>query len=146
MLCLGKLNQRLAVDDFHREEGLRAEPGLGGAGFVDLRDAGMVETTEGLEFLFEPAENTRQRLGLMIQICEAVEHAHQRGIIHRDLQSSCRTREGDSQQDFCSDLWRGRGGAGAGWWAHWHRKRSQRSQCSPEPVAVPMATTEKIPE
>ncbi len=29
--------------------------------------------------------NTRQRLGLMIQVCEAVEHAHQRGIIHRDL-------------------------------------------------------------
>ncbi len=29
--------------------------------------------------------NTRQRLALMIQVCEAVEHAHQRGIIHRDL-------------------------------------------------------------
>jgi tetratricopeptide (TPR) repeat protein len=29
--------------------------------------------------------NTRQRLALMIQICDAVEHAHQRGIIHRDL-------------------------------------------------------------
>ncbi len=29
--------------------------------------------------------NTRQRLALMIQICEAVQHAHQRGIIHRDL-------------------------------------------------------------
>ena len=29
--------------------------------------------------------NTRQRLALMIQVCEAVQHAHQRGIIHRDL-------------------------------------------------------------
>lgn len=29
--------------------------------------------------------NTRQRLELMIKICEAVNHAHQRGIIHRDL-------------------------------------------------------------
>ncbi len=29
--------------------------------------------------------NTRQRLELMIQICDAVHHAHQRGIIHRDL-------------------------------------------------------------
>lgn len=29
--------------------------------------------------------NTRQRLALMVQICEAVQHAHQRGIIHRDL-------------------------------------------------------------
>jgi serine/threonine protein kinase len=29
--------------------------------------------------------NTRQRLALMIQICDAVQHAHERGIIHRDL-------------------------------------------------------------
>ncbi|MFZ1145599.1 MAG: protein kinase [Bryobacteraceae bacterium] len=29
--------------------------------------------------------NTRQRLELMIKVCEAVNHAHQRGIIHRDL-------------------------------------------------------------
>lgn len=29
--------------------------------------------------------NTRERLSLMVQICEAVQHAHQRGIIHRDL-------------------------------------------------------------
>ncbi len=29
--------------------------------------------------------DTRQRLALMIQVCEAVEHAHRRGVIHRDL-------------------------------------------------------------
>jgi tetratricopeptide (TPR) repeat protein len=29
--------------------------------------------------------NTRQRVELMIKVCEAVHHAHQRGIIHRDL-------------------------------------------------------------
>jgi tetratricopeptide (TPR) repeat protein/predicted Ser/Thr protein kinase len=29
--------------------------------------------------------NTRQRLELMIKVCDAVNHAHQRGIIHRDL-------------------------------------------------------------
>jgi len=27
----------------------------------------------------------RQRLELMVKVCEAVHHAHQRGIIHRDL-------------------------------------------------------------
>jgi non-specific serine/threonine protein kinase/serine/threonine-protein kinase len=29
--------------------------------------------------------NLRQRLGLMLKICEAVHHAHQQGLIHRDL-------------------------------------------------------------
>jgi len=29
--------------------------------------------------------NTRQKLALMARICEAVHHAHQRGLIHRDL-------------------------------------------------------------
>lgn len=29
--------------------------------------------------------DARQRLGLMIQVCEAVDHAHRRGVIHRDL-------------------------------------------------------------
>ena len=28
---------------------------------------------------------TRQRLSLMVRVCEAVHHAHQRGLIHRDL-------------------------------------------------------------
>jgi len=31
------------------------------------------------------ALNTRQKLALMVKICEAVNHAHQRGLIHRDL-------------------------------------------------------------
>jgi len=29
--------------------------------------------------------NTRERLALMAKVCDAVEHAHQRGVIHRDL-------------------------------------------------------------
>jgi eukaryotic-like serine/threonine-protein kinase len=29
--------------------------------------------------------NTRERLALMVKVCESVHHAHQRGLIHRDL-------------------------------------------------------------
>ena len=29
--------------------------------------------------------NTRQKLALLLKVCEAVQHAHQRGLIHRDL-------------------------------------------------------------
>jgi tetratricopeptide (TPR) repeat protein/predicted Ser/Thr protein kinase len=69
-------------------------------GIAQIYEAGTAETGFGSQPFFameiihgkpliEYAEakhlNTRQRLALMIQICEAVEHAHQRGIIHRDL-------------------------------------------------------------
>jgi len=69
-------------------------------GIAQIYEAGTAETSFGSQPFFameiihgkpliEYAEakhlNTRQRLALMIQICEAVEHAHQRGIIHRDL-------------------------------------------------------------
>ena len=69
-------------------------------GIAQIYEAGAAETSFGSQPFFameiihgkpliEYAEakhlNTRQRLALMIQICEAVEHAHQRGIIHRDL-------------------------------------------------------------
>lgn len=38
-----------------------------------------------LQYADEHHLNTRQRLELMAKVCEGVDHAHQRGLIHRDL-------------------------------------------------------------
>jgi eukaryotic-like serine/threonine-protein kinase len=69
-------------------------------GIAQIYDAGAAETAFGSQPFFamelvhgkplrvyadERQIDTRQRLSLMIQICDAVQHAHQRGIIHRDL-------------------------------------------------------------
>ncbi len=32
--------------------------------------------------------NTKERLGLFIKVCQAIQHAHQKGIIHRDIKPS----------------------------------------------------------
>jgi tetratricopeptide (TPR) repeat protein/predicted Ser/Thr protein kinase len=69
-------------------------------GIAQIYEAGTAETSFGPEPYFameiihgkplidyanEAKLDTRQRLALMIEICDAVQHAHQRGIIHRDL-------------------------------------------------------------
>ncbi len=69
-------------------------------GIAQIYEAGSAEAGFGLQPFFamelihgkplvgyadEHKLNTRQRLELMIQVCDAVHHAHQRGIIHRDL-------------------------------------------------------------
>lgn len=40
------------------------------------------------QFAFERRLNTRERLKLFAQVCEAVHHGHQKGVIHRDLKPS----------------------------------------------------------
>jgi serine/threonine protein kinase/Tfp pilus assembly protein PilF len=69
-------------------------------GIAQIYEAGSADTGFGVQPFFamelihgkplvkyadEHKLNTRQRLELMIQVCDAVHHAHQRGIIHRDL-------------------------------------------------------------
>jgi tetratricopeptide (TPR) repeat protein len=69
-------------------------------GIAQIYDAGTAETGFGpqpyfamefirgrslLEYADQEQLNTGERLELMVRICEAVQHAHQRGLIHRDL-------------------------------------------------------------
>jgi len=40
------------------------------------------------EYCNQQSLTTEDRLGLFVQVCQAVQHAHQRGIIHRDIKPS----------------------------------------------------------
>src|SRR5262249_46561604 len=40
------------------------------------------------EFCDEAKLSTRERLNLFIQVCQAIQHAHQKGVIHRDIKPS----------------------------------------------------------
>jgi eukaryotic-like serine/threonine-protein kinase len=77
--------------------GLLQHPGIAHvyeAGTFDLGEGGEPQPFFAMEFIEgEPlttyAENrnlsTRERLELIVNICQAVQHAHQKGVIHRDL-------------------------------------------------------------
>ena len=48
----------------------------------------LVRGTKITEYCDQNNLDTRQRLELFIQICQAIQHAHQKGIIHRDVKPS----------------------------------------------------------
>ena len=48
----------------------------------------LVHGTRITEYCDEHQLDTRQRLDLFIQVCHAIQHAHQKGIIHRDVKPS----------------------------------------------------------
>jgi len=59
-----------------------ADTGLGVQPYIAME---FVRGATLLEYARAQHLSTRERLELMIKVCEAVHHAHQRGVIHRDL-------------------------------------------------------------
>ena len=53
-----------------------------------LLNAELVRGTRITTFCDQSNLDTRQRLELFIQICQAIQHAHQKGVIHRDIKPS----------------------------------------------------------
>ncbi len=92
------LNSRRVLRRFRREMEILSR--LDHPGIVAIHDAGM--TPQGLpyfvmdyvpgvpidRFCRETAPSLDTRLALLIQVCEAVQHAHSRGVMHRDLKPS----------------------------------------------------------
>jgi serine/threonine protein kinase/Tol biopolymer transport system component len=48
----------------------------------------LVKGTSVTEYCDKNKLNTKDRLGLFIQVCHAVQHAHENGVIHRDIKPS----------------------------------------------------------
>src|SRR6185437_2370288 len=48
----------------------------------------LVRGTKITDFCDQNNLSTRERLDLFIKVCQAIQHAHQKGIIHRDIKPS----------------------------------------------------------
>ncbi|MGO9113752.1 MAG: protein kinase domain-containing protein, partial [Thermoguttaceae bacterium] len=48
----------------------------------------LIEGSPLTDYCDQQRLSTRQRLELFVQVCQAVQHAHQKGVIHRDLKPS----------------------------------------------------------
>src|SRR5688572_25480267 len=64
------------------ETGTVVVPGTGALPYFAME---LVDGVPITRFANERKLGTRERLALIIKLCEAVQHAHQRGIVHRDL-------------------------------------------------------------
>lgn len=78
-LALGRLHHPGIAQIY---EAGSADTGLGFQPFFAME---LIQGKPLCEYANAQHLNTRERLMLMIQVCDAVQHAHQRGIIHRDL-------------------------------------------------------------
>src|SRR5262249_13990427 len=75
--------QALAVLDHPNiAKGLEARPTASGRPYFVMD---LVKGVSITKFCDEKRLSLRERLNLMLPICQAVQHAHQKGIIHRDI-------------------------------------------------------------